>query len=72
MYCPECGVDTEVIDSRHDKHGRIRRRRQCKNCAARFTTYEVSASEFEILSHFAKMVMELRLLEELYHATYGH
>jgi transcriptional repressor NrdR len=40
MQCPDCGgSETRVIDSR-DLGGRVRRRRQCPRCRARFTTYE--------------------------------
>ncbi len=43
MKCPYCGYsESKVIDSRPtDEGGRIRRRRECLNCAKRFTTYEV-------------------------------
>lgn len=42
MRCPFCGInDDKVIDSREvDAGGSIRRRRQCKKCDKRFTTYE--------------------------------
>lgn len=40
MRCPYCGKDnSRVTDSRSVNQG-IRRRRQCKACHARFTTYE--------------------------------
>ena len=40
MNCPYCGYhDSKVIDSRNVNEG-IRRRRQCLNCGARFTTQE--------------------------------
>lgn len=43
MKCPYCGYsESKVIDSRPTDEGeRIRRRRECINCAKRFTTYEV-------------------------------
>lgn len=43
MKCPYCGYsESKVIDSRPtDKGELIRRRRECLNCAKRFTTYEV-------------------------------
>lgn len=43
MRCPFCGHDeSKVIDSRPTDEGeRIRRRRECLECARRFTTYEV-------------------------------
>ncbi len=41
MKCPECGYeDSKVIDSRPTED-KIRRRRECLKCKARFTTYEV-------------------------------
>ncbi|MCF6176982.1 MAG: transcriptional regulator NrdR [Victivallaceae bacterium] len=42
MRCPECHChDDKVIDSRVVKEGAgVRRRRECLNCAHRFTTYE--------------------------------
>lgn len=44
MHCPFCGmVDTRVIDSRLTAEGdKVRRRRECPQCGARFTTYEVA------------------------------
>lgn len=42
MKCSHCGhSDTRVVDSRDVDEGRaIRRRRECGECGARFTTYE--------------------------------
>lgn len=42
MRCPQCGErDTRVVDSRDlDESATIRRRRECNQCATRFTTYE--------------------------------
>ena len=42
MKCPFCGhAEDKVIDSRESKEGDlIRRRRECLECARRFTTYE--------------------------------
>lgn len=40
MLCPNCGhADSKVVDSRESEEA-IRRRRQCLQCEARFTTYE--------------------------------
>ncbi len=43
MRCPFCGfLESKVIDSRpSDESEKIRRRRECLNCAKRFTTYEI-------------------------------
>jgi transcriptional repressor NrdR len=42
MKCPYCKADdTAVIDSRLSDDGdSVRRRRECKECGKRFTTYE--------------------------------
>lgn len=42
MHCPFCGnEETKVIDSRLAGEGRqVRRRRECLECAERFTTFE--------------------------------
>ncbi len=42
MQCPICRVDdTKVVDSRlAEEGGAVRRRRQCRACAHRFTTFE--------------------------------
>lgn len=44
MHCPFCGTpDTRVIDSRLSAEGdKVRRRRECPRCNARFTTYETA------------------------------
>lgn len=46
MKCPFCGyTDSQVVDSRPTDEGtRIRRRRECKECKSRFTTYEIIES----------------------------
>ena len=46
MKCPFCGYsESKVIDSRPTDEGeRIRRRRECMNCAKRVTTYEIIES----------------------------
>jgi transcriptional repressor NrdR len=52
MRCPFCGnEDTQVKDSRPtEDNSAIRRRRQCANCGARFTTFErVQLRELTVL-----------------------
>lgn len=46
MKCPFCGfTDNQVVDSRPTDEGTsIRRRRECKKCKSRFTTYEIIES----------------------------
>ncbi len=42
MRCPDCGYEnTGVIDTRDTEKGNtVRRRRECRRCGFRFTTYE--------------------------------
>ena len=41
MQCPYCkNDDSKVIDTTHDSHGGIRRRRECLKCGQRFSSYE--------------------------------
>jgi len=47
MICPSCHQgETDVIDSRETEAGEIRRRRECKRCGYRFTTYESPFLDF--------------------------
>ena len=57
MRCPFCGNDdTQVKDSRPtEDNSTIRRRRQCQNCGARFTTFErVQLRELSVLKSNGK------------------
>ena len=41
MRCPYCHhQDSKVLDTTHDSHGGIRRRRECMRCHQRFSSYE--------------------------------
>ena len=42
MLCPSCeAADNKVVDTRETRAGRaVRRRRECRICSERFTTYE--------------------------------
>ena len=42
MKCPYCGAENQlrVVDTTHDSDDGIRRRRECKACNRRFSTYE--------------------------------
>lgn len=41
MRCPYCKhQDSKVLDTSHDSHGGIRRRRECLKCRQRFSSYE--------------------------------
>ena len=59
MRCPFCGnEDTQVKDSRPtDDNSAIRRRRQCTNCGARFTTFErVQLRELTVIKRNGRRV----------------
>jgi hypothetical protein len=51
MRC-SCGGGSTVIDSRSLTDGR-RRRHRCKVCDTRFTTYEITAAEYDRLQSLA-------------------
>lgn len=48
MECSSCHGETLVKDSRQEEEKR-RRRYRCRECDARFTTYEITADEYERL-----------------------
>ncbi len=54
MKCERCGGTTDVTDSRPVKTG-VRRRRACRACGHRFTTYEGTAEAFQ-LAHIANEI----------------
>lgn len=49
LGCPKCQRgSSSVVDSRDSLSGKSRRRRhQCNHCGERFTTYEITATEYE-------------------------
>lgn len=47
MKCPQCGhSDDRVLETRAQKDGEIRRRRECLKCKSRFTTVESVLLQF--------------------------
>jgi transcriptional repressor NrdR len=41
VRCPYChSEESKVLDTTHDSRGGVRRRRQCKECGQRFSSYE--------------------------------
>ena len=40
MQCPKCQSATRVLETRQGRHG-TRRRRECRKCGHRFSTYEL-------------------------------
>ena len=73
MRCPFCGYDdSRVIDSRPvDDSNSIKRRRECLQCKARFTTFEVIEQQnpFVIKKNGAREIYDRnKLLAGLYKA----
>jgi transcriptional regulator NrdR family protein len=59
MQCPSCHGDTQVVDSRQEDEKR-RRRHRCRSCNLRFTTYEITAEEYERLQSVKVNVSAIR------------
>ena len=51
MRCPKCGKDdTRVVDSRlQEASNAIQRRRECRSCGYRFTTFERCEDPIEVI-----------------------
>lgn len=61
MKCPECNGETGVKDSRPGPENSIRRRRKCFECEHRFTSFELSKEQIQMIRAPLKMhVGELR------------
>ena len=58
MYCSACSAATHVLDTRPAGDA-VRRRRECKTCGARFTTYERDSGAAELEGAVIKFVRGL-------------
>lgn len=82
LGCPYCnrGNRTHVIDSRDNHRDKVRRRRhECEHCQQRFTTYEITAAEYEKIqalrvkqSDLDKMIAFLRAIKAQFGDSNGH
>lgn len=67
MKCSVCGSKTDVVDSRATEKS-VRRRRECRSCGKRFTTYETPAEAYrftEIVGEFHNdMTKAIKLLDQ--------
>jgi transcriptional regulator NrdR family protein len=55
MQCPNCKCeDLKTVDSR-SSDGMIRRRKECKGCGGRFTTWEITEKEYNHLRRLVKV-----------------
>lgn len=61
MICPDCKGPTKVIDTDKGEVS-IRRRRECKDCGFRFTTYEIIADDLRDLREAKRMVIDAMLV----------
>lgn len=64
LRCPECKADEiSVIDSRVVQTGKITRRRlECGNCSARFTSHEIREADLAdtTSTHFADILEKIK------------
>ncbi len=61
-FCPKCGRESRVVDTRFRSNGALRRRRKCCECGHAWSTIEVSLEVFEQLE---KVQQTFRHLKEL-------
>jgi transcriptional regulator NrdR family protein len=60
MNCPNCNYDgVETVDTRQ-AHTRVVRRRKCKTCEYKYTTWEMPESELADLRKRAAALDDLR------------
>lgn len=53
--CPKCNEDTNVLDSRpRPELQLLYRRRQCKVCKHRFSTFEITEKQYESYENIRK------------------
>lgn len=53
MVCPKCNTDDLVVkDTRTTSDNHIRRRRVCRQCGYRFTTYEITQLQKAIYDQY--------------------
>lgn len=43
MRCPQCGAPTRTPETKQMSEDTVKRRRECRDCKWRFTTFEVPA-----------------------------
>jgi hypothetical protein len=65
LHCPDCGSDSEVIDTRPRQPGYVWRRRECLNkdeCGTRWTTYEVPG---DLVTQFESFVTDMETIQRM-------
>lgn len=67
--CKSCGCVTNTLETRTAEHS-YRRRRECKKCGERVTTYEISS---DLLKDNAELVKALReAADHISELSYDH
>lgn len=65
MVCPKCGQrNSYAVDSR-EVAGVRRRRYECEDCGARWTTREISDAEYRALREQARVLKKIQKAAEL-------
>ena len=60
MTCPRCNsYNISCINSRPTGQ-KIRRRKKCLDCDYRFTTYEISSGEYDVLKRYKELLKDLQ------------
>lgn len=67
IACPKCRADTRVVDSRDQMDDErpndiVRRRRKCRECAFRFTSFELAEESMRKLMKNGEELLRLRAL----------
>lgn len=64
LRCPNCfSISSKVSDTRNTTHHiTIRRRRECKNCEYRWTTYEIDSEKYALIIPLLTNLPQLKTL----------
>lgn len=68
MTCEKCGgTNLYVVDSRPNHNGiGYKRRRECRDCGERFTTYEVTPEEYQMVVKSKKILKKVKEMLDIY------
>lgn len=67
--CPKCNGDTDVLDSRdREELQLLYRRRRCKKCRHRFSTFEITQGQYD---HFINIEKSHTLIMRAIKGEYG-
>lgn len=60
MTCPQCNSYNLSCISSRPTGQKIRRRKKCLDCGYRFTTYEISSREYDVLKRYKELLKDLQ------------